>query len=84
VHLEDRPTFLGIGAVDADGELIWTRPSACTMPLATSSPRVMPPKMLIRIERTFGSVLMTSSALAITLASAPPPISRKFAAAPPT
>ena len=32
-----------------------TAASASTMPLATSSPRVMPPKMLTKIERTFSS-----------------------------
>ena len=32
------------------------------MPLATSSPLVMPPKMLMKIDFTFGSLLMTSSA----------------------
>ena len=36
------------------------------MPLATSSHRVMPPKMLTRIARTFSSVLITSIALAST------------------
>ena len=54
------------------------------MPLATSSPRVMPPKMLMKIERTFSSWLITSSAAAITSALAPPPMSRKLTAAPPT
>ena len=33
------------------------------MPLATSSPLVMPPKMLMKIERTLGSLVMTSSVL---------------------
>ena len=54
------------------------------MPLATSSPRVMPPKMLMKIDRTLGSLLMTSRALAITSALAPPPMSRKLAGSPPT
>ena len=49
------------------------------MPLATSSPLVMPPKMLMKIDFTFGSLLMTSSAPAITSALAPPPMSRKLA-----
>ena len=40
--------------------------------------------MLMKIARTFGSVLITSSAFAITSASAPPPMSRKLAGAPPT
>ena len=50
------------------------------MPLATSSTRVMPPKMLTKIDRTAGSELMTSRAAAITSALAPPPMSRKLAA----
>ena len=61
-----------------------TRPRAVTMPLATSSPLVMPPKMLMKIDRTFGSLLMTSRAPAITSALAPPPMSRKLAGWPPT
>ena len=32
------------------------------MPLATSSPLVMPPKMLMKMALTFGSLLMVSSA----------------------
>ena len=50
------------------------------MPLATSSTRVIPPKMLTKIDRTAGSELMTSRAAAITSALAPPPMSRKLAA----
>ena len=61
-----------------------TRRSASTIPLATSSPRVMPPKMLMKIDFTFWSKLITSSAAAITSALAPPPMSRKLAASPPT
>ena len=53
------------------------------MPLATSSPLVMPPKMLMKIDFTFGSLLMTSRAPAITSALAPPPMSRKLAGLPP-
>ena len=49
------------------------------MPLATSSPRVMPPKMLMKMACTAGSLLMTSSAPAMTSALAPPPMSRKLA-----
>ena len=37
------------------------------MPLATSSPLVMPPKMLMKIDFTLGSLLMTSSAPAMTV-----------------
>ncbi len=54
------------------------------MPLATSSPLVMPPKMLMKIERTLASLTMTPSAPAITSAFAPPPMSRKLAGLPPT
>ena len=66
------------------GASMATRLSASTMPLATSSPRVMPPKMLMKIDFTRGSLLMTSSAPAMTSALAPPPMSRKLAASPPT
>ena len=54
------------------------------MPFATSSQRVMPPKMLNRIAFTLGSERITSSAVTILSASAPPPTSRKFAGLPPT
>ena len=66
------------------GASMSTRPRAVTMPLATSSPLVMPPKMLMKIDFTLGSLLMTSSAPAITSALAPPPMSRKLAGLPPT
>ena len=39
------------------GTPISTRPIAVTMPLATSSPLVMPPKMLMKIDRTLGVVV---------------------------
>src|SRR2546423_261837 len=54
------------------------------MPCATSSPRVMPPKMLIRMPLTWGSLANSSRALCTTSAFAPPPISRKLAARPPS
>ena len=54
------------------------------MPLATSSPLVMPPKMLMKIDRTSGSLVITSRAPAMTSALAPPPMSRKLAGLPPT
>ena len=41
------------------------------MPRATSSQRVMPPKMLNRMERTFVSERMTSSAATISSACGP-------------
>ena len=53
------------------------------MPLATSSQRVMPPKMLNRTAFTFSSESSTSSACTISSAFAPPPTSRKFAGLPP-
>ena len=61
-----------------------TRFTASTIPLATSSPRVIPPKMLMKMLFTLASELITSSAAVISSAFAPPPISRKFAALPPT
>ena len=73
VRLEDRPPLVGVGAVEADDDrgVDVTRPSASTMPLATSSPRVMPPKMLMKMDLTVSSLLMTSRAPAITSASGP-------------
>ena len=56
---------------------------ASTMPRATSSPRVMPPKMLMRIAFTFGSSRMIRKAASTLSAFAPPPMSRKFAGSPP-
>ncbi len=58
-------------------------PRASTMPWATSSPRVMPPKMLMRMACTFGSSRMILNAAATRSALAPPPMSRKFAGSPP-
>ncbi|MBS1265329.1 MAG: hypothetical protein MAG471_01172 [Acidimicrobiaceae bacterium] len=66
------------------GDLMATRSRASTIPFATTSPLVIPPKMLMKMERTAGSLLMTSRAPAIVSTSAPPPMSRKLAAAPPT
>ncbi len=53
------------------------------IPLATSSQRVIPPKMLKRTAFTFGSEVITSSASTIASAFEPPPASRKLAGAPP-
>ena len=58
-------------------------PTACRIPRATSSQRVMPPKMLKKIARTCGSRVMTSSASTTPCASPPPPRSQKFAGRPP-
>src|SRR5439155_1708517 len=56
---------------------------ACTMPVATSSPRVMPPKMLKRIAFTCGSAVMIRSASTTFCGLELPPMSRKLAGAPP-
>ena len=61
--------------------LIWA--NASIRPLATSSQRVMPPKMLNSTAVTFSLERITSTALVISSALAPPPASRKFAGAPP-
>ena len=53
-------------------------------PLATSSQRVMPPKMLNRTALTLSSDRITSTAETIASAFEPPPASRKFAGEPPT
>jgi hypothetical protein len=60
------------------------RSSASRIPRATSSPRVIPPKMLNRIASTCESAVMTSSASTTPSASPPPPRSQKFAGRPPT
>ena len=61
--------------------LIW--PNASISPRATSSQRVMPPKMLNSTALTFSSERITSTALVIASAFEPPPASRKFAGRPP-
>src|SRR6266508_6592171 len=61
-----------------------SRSRASRTPWATRSPRVMPPKMLTRTLRTLASERMTSSPAAMVSADAPPPMSRKLAALPPT
>ena len=58
-------------------------PRASIRPRATSSPRVMPPKMLTRIASTFGSARISRIAAATLSARAPPPMSRKLAGSPP-
>ena len=54
------------------------------MPWATRSQRVIPPKMFTSTACTAGSRVSTSRASEIVCAPAPPPTSRKLAAAPPT
>src|SRR5207249_4237720 len=61
------------------GRVRWRSRVASMMPCATSSPRVMPPKMLIRMPLTFGSLASSSSALCTTSDVAARPISRKLA-----
>ena len=58
--------------------------SAARIPRATSSQRVIPPKMLKKIDFTCGSCVITSSASTTPCASPPPPRSQKFAGVPPT
>ena len=53
------------------------------MPRATSSQRVIPPKMLKKIDLTCGSRVITSSASTTPSALPPPPRSQKFAGLPP-
>src|SRR5262249_46977904 len=65
------------------GRVILRLSRACTRPLATSSPRVMPPKTLISTPRTLGFIRITVSAFSTTSARAPPPMSQKLAARPP-
>src|SRR5919202_2110041 len=62
--------------------LTWA--NASMRPLATSSQRVIPPKMLNRTALTFSSDRMTSTAETIASAFEPPPASRKLAGEPPT
>src|SRR4029079_19076322 len=59
----------------------WAR--ASIRPRATSSPRVMPPKMFTRIALTLASSRISRIAAATRSAFAPPPMSRKFAGWPP-
>jgi hypothetical protein len=65
------------------GTFISTFCSACTMPCATQSQRLMPAKMLTRIASTRSSDSTRAKALATRSGVAPPPMSRKFAGSPP-
>src|SRR2546423_3136673 len=56
---------------------------ACTMPLATSSARVMPANTLKRIDFTLGSEVMMRSAATTFCGFELPPMSRKLAGSPP-
>jgi hypothetical protein len=66
-----------------NGTFTSTRLNASTSPRATSSQRVMPPKMLNSTAVTFSSERITSTASTIASALEPPPASRKFAGLPP-
>src|SRR6266540_3452763 len=57
--------------------------TAATTPFAMTSHRMMPPKLLIRIARTFRSERMIRNAFFTCSSLAPPPTSRKFAGSPP-
>src|SRR6202008_1469935 len=56
---------------------------AVTIPFATSSVRVMPPKMLNRIVFTLGSLVMMRSAATTFSGFDEPPMSRKLGGSPP-
>src|SRR5262249_36174291 len=57
--------------------------TAATTPSAITSHFMMPPKMLMRMPRTFGSAVMILKAAVTFSLLAPPPTSRKLAGAPP-
>ena len=72
-----------VGALQADhqGHLeVRSFLAALTTPPANTSQRRMPPKMLIRMACTLGSVRIISKPLPIISSLAPPPTSRKLAA----
>src|SRR5262245_15436911 len=60
-----------------------SRSSAVSSPSATSSQRVIPPKMLMSRTATLGSLSSTSRAVTTSSALDPPPASRKLAGRPP-
>src|SRR6266550_277912 len=66
-----------IGTLSGNVRVAWT------MPLATSSHRVMPPKMLNRMARTLASAVMIWRALTTFCGFELPPMSRKLAGSPP-
>src|SRR5664280_2148538 len=65
------------------GTLTSAVPNTSISPRATSSQRVMPPKMLTSSARAVPADRITSSAAATTSARAPPTMSQKSAALPP-
>src|SRR5438093_2207362 len=79
-----RPSFARVPeSRTTSGTRGFTSARTSRMPFATSSPRVMPPKMLMSTLRTRSSERTISSAAFTTSSFAPPPMSRKFAASPP-
>ena len=82
---EDLAALHVVRAVEADDERHGRLDlaNASIRPLATSSQRVIPPKMLNRTALTFSLERITSTALVIASAFEPPPASRKFAGSPP-
>ena len=83
---EQAPALLGVRAVEPDDERVArscpSRRAPARIPRATSSQRVIPPKMLKKIERTCSSRVITSSASTTPCALPPPPRSQKFAGPP--
>src|ERR1700676_3009728 len=57
--------------------------AAATTPVASTSQRRMPPKILMKTARTAGSLSRMRNAFFTCSAEAPPPTSRKFAGDPP-
>src|SRR5438445_610147 len=65
------------------GSFICNSRAAATTPVASTSQRRMPPKMLMKTLHTSLSLVRILKALFTWSAEAPPPTSRKFAGAPP-
>src|SRR5438445_1807778 len=65
------------------GSFICSSRAAATTPVASTSQRRMPPKMLMKTPRTSLSLMRILKAFFTWSAEAPPPTSRKFAGAPP-
>src|SRR5580693_6113157 len=65
------------------GTLTWRSFAAATTPVARTSQRRMPPKMLMKTALTLESPMRMRNAFLTCSADAPPPTSRKFAGEPP-
>ncbi len=83
---EDPATLFCVGAIQPERDRSPDVDAAERLqnPIGDLVDAVMPPKMFTKIDRTLRSELITSRAAAITSAFAPPPMSKKFAADPPT